>query len=362
MQQRSSVEDSVGCGIQLTQEDRMATFTGIAPRLTSVVAHPGTAAGNHYRSGREHAVRAGAFPARPGLNMHFFGGKTIEHLTFTHIYLGGKAAWNTDDIHKIDAALPAAMEDVNLNNVIAQYFADEKSSTTFKPSRILEGPLPARVYRDTIESIVATLDKSNGLSGFDLTASVFCLLLPADIVLVDGNRGAHQERHDDGDDDDSNANVALRERDEAVDSKHGLGGYHGSIHPKHGTKTDTVYYSVGVYSDGANGIPSFDKPWKNICATFYHELCEARTDPDVEDAIRAGNDPSANDFIGWYSPKGGEIGDLPMEEAGADLGSVMKEVPLANGGGKVPIQLMWSNAVGGPEGPIAHKHPPASRT
>jgi len=33
----------------------------------------------------------------------------------------------------------------------------------------------------------------------------------------------------------------------------------------------------------------------------------------------------------------------------------MKEVPLAKGG-TAPVQLMWSNAVGGPEGPIAAPH------
>jgi len=32
------------------------------------------------------------------------------------------------------------------------------------------------------------------------------------------------------------------------------------------------------------------------------------------------------------------------------------------GGKKVPIQLMWSNAVGGPEGPITTKHKPAARS
>jgi hypothetical protein len=50
-----------------------------------------------------------------------------------------------------------------------------------------------------------------------------------------------------------------------------------------------------------------------------------------------------------------------MEEAGADLGTVMKEVRLT-GGGTAPIQLMWSNAVGGPEGPIRHPHPAAARS
>src|SRR5205814_4913500 len=68
----------------------------------------------------------------------------------------------------------------------------------------------------------------------------------------------------------------------------------------------TVYYAVGVYAEGANGIVAFDAPWKNVCATFYHELCEARTDPDIEDAIRAGNTPRANDFVGWYSPRSEE--------------------------------------------------------
>ena len=119
------------------------------------------------------------------------------------------------------------------------------------------------------------------------------MLLPRGVVLVDGvSTGGN-----------------------GVDSKHGLGGYHGSIHQ--GGKS--IYYAVGVFSEGGNGIDVFPEGWKNTCAVFYHELCEARTDPDVEDAIRAGNSPHANDFLGWYSPQGGEIGDIPLEEAGADL-------------------------------------------
>jgi hypothetical protein len=46
-----------------------------------------------------------------------------------------------------------------------------------------------------------------------------------------------------------------------------------------------------------------------------------------------------------------------MDEAGSNLGLIMKEVKIAGSSTKVPIQLMWSNAVGGPEGPIATKHP-----
>jgi hypothetical protein len=320
-----------------------------------VAVHPSSEAGGNYRAARERTALAPGFAARPGLDLKFFGGKTIEHLTFTHVYLGGKAAWSADDIQLIDTALPAAMTDRHLNNVLAQYYRDGKATSAFMPSRILEEPLPHTVYRDTFETLVASLDQANGLSGFDLTSTVFCFLLPRGVVLVDGASTGERQGHDDADQE-LHHNPALAEQDEADDSKHGLGGYHGSIHAKHGSKADTVYYAVGVYSEGSNGIVAFDAPWKSICATFYHGLCEARTDPDVEDAIRAGDTPAADKLIGWYSPKGGEIGDIPMEEAGADLGRVMKEVPLANGRGTVPVQLMWSNAVSGPEGPIATKH------
>ena len=121
--------------------------------------------------------------------------------------------------------------------------------------------------------------------------------------------------------------------DEAVDSKHGLGGYHGSVKAGGAER----YYTVAVYSEGGNGIVAFDEPWKNVCATLYHELQETRTDPDVEDAIRLGSAPGADRLLGWYSPRGGEIGDIPMAEAGGDLARVMREVPLADGGvGEVP--------------------------
>ena len=338
----------------------MATVATYAPRFTSVVVAAATDAARRYQSGRESAALAPGFAPHTALNLHFFGGRTIEHLTFTHVYLGGTAAWQQDDITAIDASLSAAMEDAHLNNVIAQYFEDSKATATFKPSRVLDGPLPMRVFRDTIEGFVAALDESNGLSGFNLGSSVFCFMLPRGTVLVDGDSTGAAKRHaehgdHDDDHDEPDGNLAAHERDEASDSKHGLGGYHGSIHAKRGGATDTVYYAVGVYSEGANGIVAFDKPWKNVCATFYHELHEARTDPDVEDAIRAGNDPHANDFLGWYSPRGGEIGDIPIEESGPDIGSVMREVPIVKGG-TAPIQLMWSNAVGGPEGPIPAKH------
>jgi hypothetical protein len=300
----------------------MATSTSRdVARITSVAIDPAAEDAELYRE-----ARVAGFPANPSLNLQRYAGKIIEHLTFTHVYLGGTTAWQPDDVQRLDWALPAAMRDVHLNNVLAQYFPDGMPTAAFAPSRMLAGTLPSRVYRDTIERIVATLD----VSRFDLASTVFCMLLPRGVVLVDGTSTGHN----------------------GVDSEHGLGGYHGSIHAKQGT----IYYAVAVYSEGANGIGVFPEGWKNTCAVFYHELCEARTDPDVEDAIRAGTSPNAHDFLGWYSPQGGEIGDIPLEEAGAKLASVVKEVKLADGGEAVPVQLMWSNAVAGPEGPIANKH------
>jgi hypothetical protein len=139
------------------------------------------------------------------------------------------------------------------------------------------------------------------------------------------------------------------------DSTNGLGGYHGSVHAGSGTNTHTVYYAVGVYSetlpDGTvNGIPVFDQPWKNVVATFYHELNEARTDADVEDAIRAGNDPSATKFLGWTSKQGEECGDFPVAEANP-LSKVFQEVQLTDKSGTAPVQFQYSDAVHGPEGP-----------
>ena len=59
----------------------------------------------------------------------------------------------------------------------------------------------------------------------------------------------------------------------------------------------------------------------------------------MDDATRTGD--SAR--LGWYSAKGGEIGDIPVREAGISLALVFREVDLADGSGAVPVQLMWSN-------------------
>jgi len=308
----------------------MATQTRIREQPLNVVLAPASAAEASYRS----TVLAPGFQPAPGLDLHYLGGKTIAQLTFTIVYLG---AWAGGDRTNLDHALAAAMGDAHLNNVLAQYFPGTTIGSTFAGSRLGPGTTPGRVYRDTVETTVANLAQSGDLGGLDLASTVVCLALPRGVVLVDGT---------------STGGPAARIDDDAVDSEHGLGGYHGSIHPSPG---ETVYYAVAVYCEGSNGIVVFPDPWENVCAVFYHELCETRTDPDVEDAIRAGDTPAGEHLLGWYSPNGGEIGDIPLRES-RDLSQVMKEVPLADGSGTVPIQLMWSNAVGGPEGPISRPH------
>jgi len=102
-----------------------------------------------------------------------------------------------------------------------------------------------------------------------------------------------------------------------------------------------------------NGILVFNEAGKNVLATFYHELNEARTDCDVEDAIRAGDDPNAVKFLGWTSKQGEACGDFTAFESGNDLSNVFQEVPLIAGSGTVRVQFQYSDDAHGPEGPRA---------
>ena len=279
-------------------------------------------------------VIAPGFKRNTRMNLKFMGGRTIPNLAFKSFYLGG-AAWSDSDIQNIDHALSGAMSDPHLNNVMLQYFKRAQTiSTKFLGSTKSPGTVSPTFTRDSINSTLEALIPS--LSDADLTNTVACLFLPPGIILTDDASGGvgRSKLKGNGDED---------------SSKQGLGGYHGSCHI--GDKT--VYFAVGVYSQfvgqAPNGIPVWPDPWKNVVATFYHELNEARTDPDVEEAERTNN----NRLLGWYANVrgGGEIGDIPMNEAGSQLSLVMVEVPLVSGG-TAPIQLMWSNAVGGPEGPF----------
>ena len=297
------------------------------------------------------AAIAPGLPKAPEHNLINHGGKTIQHLVFTNFYVGGAASWQQTDINQIDKSLAAAMSDADLNNVMMQYFSNKPITTTFKASHVLPGTKPGKFSQGDVEKLAKSLHQQGALAGFDLASTVFNFMLPRGTVLTTDTKPTAAISPS------GNASVVPVETEDS--SLQGLGGYHGSVPVSGKTR---IYYAVGVFSerrsDGTdNGIVSFDQSWKNVVATFYHELNEARTDPDVEDAIRAGNSSKAIKFLGWTSKQGEECGDFPMTEAGPNLSLVMKEVNLSNGGSKVPVQFQYSNAVEGPEGPIAAPHP-----
>ncbi len=292
------------------------------------------------------------FPPVPNNDLVEKGGKKISDLSFVNFYIGNSQSWDQGDIKSIDSALAAAMSDRNLNNVIVQYYPGHDAITsTFRGSELLPGNYPNRFFKDDLQNLAKDLFSQKKLDAYDLNNTVFNFMLPSGTMLNTGMRG----------------NGIRPEND---DSSQGLGGFHSSIHIP-GNVPITIYYAVGVYSETLpnqmmNGIVVFDKPWKNIVATYYHELNEVRTDPDVEDATNVDESP-----LGWYSdgpdiPANsgnhvcGEIGDIPIDEANIfaarDLSTVFKEISLTNGTGTVPIQLLYSNAVHGPEEPIQHPH------
>lgn len=293
----------------------------------------------------------------PEHDLQFNGGKTIANLAYANFYVGGSDAWNPADMQSIDTALAAAMSDQNLNNVMVQYYPSGQISTNFLGSQVLSGPPPAVVSQGDVENLVRSLFSGGQLDKFDASSTVVNFLLPSGTILntneAPTNAVINARIEGAAPPEDKKVAAAAIPHDEEEDSTQGLGGYHGSVHV--GTPETIVYYAVGVFSeqlpDGTtNGIPVFDQPWKNVVGTFYHELNEARTDPDVEDAIRAGNDPSAVKFLGWTSQQGEECGDFPVFEANP-LTQVFQEVPLTNGPNTVPVQFQYSNAVHGPEGP-----------
>jgi hypothetical protein len=246
-------------------------------------------------------------------DMSFFGGKTVQAATVVPFYVGD--GWSQSDVTSIDGALGQAMTDANLETVMAQYFSSQPSVSVAASGTVANSA--TTLQQSDVETMVSDQLAAGALTG-DLSSSLFCFLLAPGTRLF---------------------------ASDGSDSYNGLGGYHGSVS---GANSQSVYYAVGVYSqtsDGVtNGIPAFDQPWKNVVATFYHEINEWRTDADVENATGS----NVNGILGWYSQQYGEIGDIPITEAGQNLSEAFVEVSLAAGSGTVPIQLMYSNFDHGP--------------
>jgi hypothetical protein len=297
------------------------------------------------RQGLAHADRP--LSPHPREDLVFRGGRTLPRMSYKTFYIGAAWASGTQASSRtnLDAALAAAMTDDALNEIVGQYFGGSKIVTLPLPSTALDISIQQEFDKADIHALAERVYMSGALSALDLDTCVINFVLPPGAVLSSDGGGTR-------------ARIGRRSppgtpETEEEDSRNGLGGYHGSIHVMHPAKPITIYYSVAVWSEGGNGIAiSGWQPWENACATLYHELNEARTDPDVEDAIRTGD----LRWIGWNSRSGDEIGDFPIEEAGSNLPLVFRKVEVAAPPGTVPIQLMWSNRIHGPEVPGAATH------
>lgn len=291
------------------------------------------------------------FPPTPEHDLKFRGGRTIAKLSFLNLFVGGAASWSQSDVDSINHALAGAMSDPSLNNVMCQYFSNQPITTTFLGSHFVGVKRPKLVTETAAKKLVTQLFKGGQLAGLDFPNTVVNLMLPSGTVLTDGKGPGRDHKSEEREP----PRPAGTPEDEAASSLAGLGGYHGSVD----VGATRIYYAVGVYSQKLangkeNGIAVFDAPWKSVVATFYHELNEARTDPDVDQAIETNK---TDGVIGWNSDDGEECGDFPVFEAG-DLGSlslVFQEVSLTSGG-SAPVQFQYSDAVHGPEGPILRPH------
>ena len=306
-----------------------------AYRPMRVQARPGSQAEKNYYlnsalpSGRwpmPKAIAPGIDPS-PLDDLMFHGGKVVPQMEFQNIYLGGAASWKETDVTSIDTSIALAMRDRKLNNMVGQYFPGATLSCDARASLLLEQPPAKSIDEPAVQALVTQLYDTSKIAKRDLGSTIFNLILAPGTVL----------RLDDS------------------SSQRGLGGYHGSLHIKRGTKRITLYYSANVYSEmengKENGIVVFNRPWKNVVGTLYHEINEFRTDPDINDAIAKNDD----DFLGWTSRRGHEIGDQPIFVA-SSLDLVFKEVKASTGKRRIPVQFLYSNAVHGAEGPIANPH------
>ena len=273
------------------------------------------------------ALAPGISPA-PLEDLIFHGGKIVAQMEFQNVYLGGAASWKVSDVTSIDAAIKLAMQDRRLNNVMVQYFHNTALTCDMRESFILDEAKPRMLDEPGVQATVTSLYDNSLIKKTDLDSAIFNLVLPSGTIL---------------------------KLDDST-STNGLGGYHGSLHIKRGGKNITLYYSANVYSEiqangREHGIAVFNKPWKNVVGTLYHEINEFRTDADVNDAIQN----NSNDFLGWTSRSGREVGDQPIFAA-TNLNQVFKEVKASTSSKRIPVQFMYSNAVHGAEGPIAAPH------
>ena len=218
-------------------------------------------------------------------------GRKIAELSYRNFFLG---EWDKSDRKNIDDALTAVMTDKGLNDILAQYFPGQTIRSIPLVSQTLPSPKTGTVSRADVEDLVRQRHADGTLGAADFPNTVFNFLLPRGVILTDDDAPAAEDVVEMKTGGGGDSSLVRPREDDADDSRAGLGGFHGSIEVTAADeKTLTIYYAVGVFSELSNGVPNgipvFSDPWKNVVATFYHELTEARTDPDVESGNGTGN-------------------------------------------------------------------------
>ena len=288
----------------------------------------------------------------PGVLKHR-SGRTLPDLKYKVFYYG--RAWEKQEgsplnnphaeaRENIDRFVALAMNDCELNKVLAQYFDGQKITGEALTSEIIyddERGLPPNVpfNENDIRRIIRKIAGSNKVP--ELATTAINIVLPQgmslEILGLD-----EQERQ-------AGTTVEHGVPRDTPNYSSGIAGYHGSVVVDAvGTE---VLYSVVAWSDGSIGIPIPGwEGWENVAAILYHELQEIRTNPDVDRAVRSGE----SRHIGWNTdPMDGpdeidcrEIADLPLIVSGREPQRAFSRVEVECPDGtkaQVPIQAIWSN-------------------
>ena len=258
---------------------------------------------------------AKGFQPQPAWNLKDIGGKTISDLTFVNRYMGGAAAWQLSDTQNIDRALHAAMTDAELQKVMAQYFNEPISSAMLPSAVKRDAAVGATVYKNTAEKLAAQMHAEGALDGADPASSIINVMLPEGVVLsddipMDKPPKGHEAKNTSAGAKARSSSIPTTRPTPRTDSAATTAASTWKAASRSTTRWACTPRATTASRRSTNS-------WKNVVATFYHELNEARTDADVED-VNADND---DNLLGWYSEAGqGEIGDLPINACRATSG------------------------------------------
>ena len=226
------------------------------------------------------------------------------------------------------------MSDSGLQSVIQQYYNPAISSRML-PSVVLPDRVPATIYKDQVEALAARIYGGGALGDADPGRTLVNIMLPRGVVLVDGFSPGFRPSAGTETEHERRLRAVVKVDEEDADSRHGLGGYHGSTNVA-GT---AVYYAVGVYSEDGNGIPVFDQPWKNVGGDVLPRAQRGQDRPG-----RGRRHPDRRQLQARLVLRQGRRGRRHPGPGGRDQPRPgLPEVELADGSGAVPVQLMWSN-------------------